>query len=71
MIPFIGEVSGEHRTLGKVIAHHGEIVRFTIGDIIQTDGDTRVKIVTDKHAPNYGTLITLWLSNIILIKENK
>ena len=71
MIQFIGEVSGQHKLNGKIIAHDGEIVKFTFGNIIENDSDYTIKIKTDKHAPNYGTSVELWITNISILKDNK
>ena len=71
MITFIGEVSGEHRLDGKTIAHHGELIKFNFGNIIGNDGDTFLKIRTDRHALNYGIDVELVVTNIELLKVVK
>jgi len=67
---FIGEVSGTHRKDGVDYAFDGELVKFSFGNIIDNDGDYKVKILTDSYSRNYGEPTELWVSDIQQICSN-
>jgi len=68
-IEFYGTVSGAHRKDGKDYAYDGEIVNFSFGDVIGSDGDFKLKIATTSYARNYGEETVLWLSEIKQVRD--